>query len=256
MEKPANKSLSIKRDNIFRDVNHKSEISKIIDSIAHPFAAGTFYYFIHQTTQAHFHFVSESLKTVLGYDREDFTPEFLFEILHPEDKEKIGDKESISLSFLEKQISDEDVTNYKVAFLIRLKHANGDYITVLHQVRPIAISEDGEVLETVSIHTDISYLNPSVDHKISFQSKHKGSHLALDTSKNQLLTNNCVIKNFSSRELEIIKCAGLGMNIHETADKLFVSPNTVTTHKKNILRKSGCKNFTELVSRCIKEGVI
>lgn len=35
-----------------------------------------------------------------------------------------------------------------------------------------------------------------------------------------------------------------------------VSPHTINTHKRNILKKSHCKNTAELVAKCIREGVI
>ncbi|WP_167617708.1 PAS domain-containing protein [Maribellus sediminis] len=257
MKHPASiNKLPEKGENIFRSINQHPQIARLIDSLANPFAAGTFYYFHHRTSQSGFHFVSDSLKTVLGYEKEEFTPEFLFDILHPEDQEKIREKESMALWFFGQQTSVEITTSYKAAFLIRLRHANGNYRTILHQARPISVSEQGEVLETISVHTDISFLNPSVDHKLSFLSKNKPSFLANDTEKKSLLSTNCCFKQLTSREIDIITCAGLGMNIDETADKLFLSPHTVKTHKKKILRKSGCSNFTELVARCLKEGII
>lgn len=243
-----------KRD-IFRYVNHKPEISAVIDAIAHPFAAGTFYYFIHCSTHADFSFVSDSINNVLGYNKEDFTPGFLAKILHPDDKNQFGDKELISLSFLKKQISVEEISSLKVAFLLRLKHAKGKYITLLHQARPIRVSEAGKILETIYVHTDISYLNVSVDNRVSIISKNNHSQISIDATTNKLLPRNCLMKNFSSRELEIIKYVGQGMNVNEIADILFISPHTVSTHKKNILRKSKCQNFTELIARCIKEGL-
>ncbi len=37
---------------------------------------------------------------------------------------------------------------------------------------------------------------------------------------------------------------------------LAVSPHTINTHKRNILKKSNCKNTTELITKCIIEGII
>ena len=257
MKYPKSKNIikNVNRD-IFRFVNHKPEISSIIDAIAHPFAAGNFYYFIHYSTHAEFSFVSDSIKNVLGYNKEDFTPGFLAKILHPDDKNQFGDKELISLSFLKKQISGDDISSYKLAFLLRIKNANGKYITLLHQARPIRVSEAGEILETIYVHTDISYLNVSVDNRVSLISKNNHSQISIDATTNQLLPRNCLMKNFSSRELEIIKYVGQGMSVNEIADILFISPHTVSTHKKNILRKSKCQNFTELIARCLKVGLI
>ncbi|MCB0744850.1 MAG: helix-turn-helix transcriptional regulator, partial [Ignavibacteriae bacterium] len=47
-----------------------------------------------------------------------------------------------------------------------------------------------------------------------------------------------------------------GKNFREIADELFVSPNTIQFHKKNIYKKSECRNSAELVMKCICSGVM
>jgi DNA-binding NarL/FixJ family response regulator len=62
--------------------------------------------------------------------------------------------------------------------------------------------------------------------------------------------------DFTAREFEIINLLAEGNSVKEIADELFVSIDTVKTHRKNILRKSEARNTTELVVRCIRTGVI
>lgn len=50
------------------------------------------------------------------------------------------------------------------------------------------------------------------------------------------------------REIDILKLIVKGLKTHEIADKLFLSTNTVETHRKNLLSKTGCKSSTQLVS--------
>ncbi|MFO7674052.1 MAG: LuxR C-terminal-related transcriptional regulator, partial [Lutibacter sp.] len=61
---------------------------------------------------------------------------------------------------------------------------------------------------------------------------------------------------FTKREIEIIIQLAQGENFKEIAALLFVSPYTIKTHRKNILKKSGCKNTAELIAKCIHEGII
>lgn len=63
-------------------------------------------------------------------------------------------------------------------------------------------------------------------------------------------------KKLSERELEIIKLLSDGLSGKEIADKLFISPRTVETHKTNILTKLNLKNNIELVKYAIREGII
>lgn len=60
----------------------------------------------------------------------------------------------------------------------------------------------------------------------------------------------------SAREVEVIYKMTEGKIIKEIAEELFVSINTIKFHKKNIMRKSNCRNNAELVMKCICAGVI
>ncbi len=50
----------------------------------------------------------------------------------------------------------------------------------------------------------------------------------------------------SGREIEVLKSVALGFSNKEIADKLFISINTVITHRKNITEKLGIKTIAGL----------
>lgn len=60
----------------------------------------------------------------------------------------------------------------------------------------------------------------------------------------------------SGRELEVLECIASGLTTHEIADKLFISKNTVETHRKNLLYKLNAKNTAELVNNAYKQRLI
>lgn len=60
----------------------------------------------------------------------------------------------------------------------------------------------------------------------------------------------------TSREVEITKLISEGLTSHQIADKLFISPRTVETHRANLMKKVGAKNSIELVKTVEKMGVI
>lgn len=51
----------------------------------------------------------------------------------------------------------------------------------------------------------------------------------------------------TAREKEIITLLANGKSTHDIADQLFISPHTVSTHRKNIIRKIECNSFAELI---------
>lgn len=51
----------------------------------------------------------------------------------------------------------------------------------------------------------------------------------------------------SVREIEVLGLIMQGMTNHDISDKLFISYETVRSHRKNILRKTGAKNTAALI---------
>src|SRR6478736_292104 len=51
------------------------------------------------------------------------------------------------------------------------------------------------------------------------------------------------------REIEIIKLIDDGLTSNEMANKLFISPRTVETHRANLMKKFAVKNSIELVKK-------
>ena len=56
-----------------------------------------------------------------------------------------------------------------------------------------------------------------------------------------------VFKKLTSREKEILGLIAVGKTSKTIGEQLFISKETVATHRKNILRKLPCKNLYELI---------
>lgn len=61
-------------------------------------------------------------------------------------------------------------------------------------------------------------------------------------NKNSFATMKKSDANLTPRENEVLLLLAKGMNRDETANKLFISPETVKMHIKNIYRKIKAKN--------------
>ena len=60
----------------------------------------------------------------------------------------------------------------------------------------------------------------------------------------------------SGREKEILHLIAADKNNHEIAKQLFISPNTVLTHRRNIMRKLKVKSTPQLIITSFKHGLI
>ncbi|MBL0292777.1 MAG: response regulator transcription factor [Saprospiraceae bacterium] len=61
---------------------------------------------------------------------------------------------------------------------------------------------------------------------------------------------------YTKREIEVLREIAKGKTSQQIASELFISLNTVETHRKNILSKSEAKNMTELINFANKSGII
>lgn len=77
--------------------------------------------------------------------------------------------------------------------------------------------------------------------------------LLYQKESNQLKEEN---KNLTSSELDIIKLIADGLTTKEIASQKNLSFHTINTHRKNIFRKLGVNNTSELIIHAIKSGWI
>lgn len=73
------------------------------------------------------------------------------------------------------------------------------------------------------------------------------------THHTEVISNTLVL---SEREIEVLKLVAQEMNTNEIAEKLFVSVNTIETHRKNLLKKLGVKNSIGLIKFAIRHGLV
>ncbi|MCB0508250.1 MAG: response regulator transcription factor [Chitinophagales bacterium] len=60
----------------------------------------------------------------------------------------------------------------------------------------------------------------------------------------------------TQRELEILQLIALGLTSQDIATKLFISKNTVETHRKNMLAKMNVNNTAALLKIAYKKGLV
>jgi two-component system, NarL family, nitrate/nitrite response regulator NarL len=65
-----------------------------------------------------------------------------------------------------------------------------------------------------------------------------------------------VEERLSGRESQVLGCIAQGLTTFEIGEKLFISKNTVETHRRNLLYKLKAKNTAELVHNAYKKGLI
>lgn len=63
-------------------------------------------------------------------------------------------------------------------------------------------------------------------------------------------------KDFTKRELELITLVSKGLENKDIANELYISIRTVETHRSNIMRKLGVKNFYMVLTFAFENDIL
>jgi DNA-binding CsgD family transcriptional regulator len=213
-------------------------------------SVGPFYYYIFDIQNSVIPFVSPSITEVLGYAPEQFTPEFFFQIIHPDDAAAFIHFGEKSVEFLN-TLAVEKIFKYKIRIDFRLRKSTGEYIRIMQQVVTVQTTETGGVNKTLGIHTNINHIKSEGNPVLSFVGMEgEPSYLNVDISAAFTPTADFL----SRREKEILYHIVHGRHSIEIANILFISIHTVQNHRKSILVKTGLTTTAELIVKSIKEG--
>ncbi|WP_246539043.1 LuxR C-terminal-related transcriptional regulator [Litoribacter ruber] len=227
---------------------------ELISSI---FSLGPFYFYILDFYDMSVSNFSNGFEEAHGIDPKDVKHiNQVLALTHPDDMEFVVKAEDRASKFIYETIGSEHIKSYKVSYNFRFKTKKGSYEMFNHQSLILSVDEKGNLGKSLNIHTNIHHLGRKNNYKLSLLGLDGApSYMNLDvlggTDENECSKSFLL---FSSREMEVIKLVAAGLQSLHIADKLNISPETVKSHRKNILSKSGCKNFKELVSQGVKEG--
>lgn len=242
------------------DINTRSDMTLpnvILEQFLPSFLSpGQFYYYLVDFYRQQIKYIDPSIVDILGLDPESATLDNIQSCIHPEDINYVTQTESASMKFMLNQVGKNSLKKYyKTTYCFRFKVVGGNYELFHNESVFLCDEETGRISQVLHIHTNINHLtNVNVYTSSLMGIKETESVWPVNTSKESESTS--LELHFSKREMEIIKLIALGFKSEEIAASLFISLHTVQSHRKNIIRKSGVKTSSELVSLCVKEGLI
>lgn len=221
------------------------------------FCPGPHYYYVIDSPTLTLDFISPGVEDILGISPDEFTFEKFMEIVHPDDINFFLKCEDRVADFLTNKVEPEKVTRYKITYCLREKTKTQGYRLFLLQTVTLQTSEEGSLLKVFGLQTDITHITSQNNHKISFVGlMGEPSYLELDVFKDDPYQIDTQHIHFTKRELEIVKLLGEGLITSEIAELLYISKETVNSHRKNTLLKTGFKNTTQVLAYCIRAGLI
>lgn len=239
-----------------RKATHFPEIdfNQVISAV---FATGPFYYYVIDFYDFSITHISEGFEAAHGLSKEQITSiNDILALVHPEEMSLVSKAEEKAFAYMTNHVGMDKIKSYKFSYNFRFKNGTGGYDFYNHQSLVLTTDEHNNFVKALNIHTNISHLTDKNSYTFSIVGLNGlPSYLNLPIFEDEIPYLSCN-HNFSKREIEIIKMIANGESTKNIADKLFVSPETIKSHRKNIFRKANCVSAAELTARSISEGWI
>lgn len=235
------------KDGSEKDFKFSLEVHKALLNF---FQVGEYYYYVFNVPQSSFELVSPEITNVLGYAKEQVDVPFLLNKIHLDDQPYFLTFESKAVEFFS-TLSLSQIPNYKVRYDYRIQNKDGNYVRVLQQVVTIQHDEDKRLIRTFGVHTDISHLKKEGKPVLSFIGLN-GEPSYIDVKVDQLFSSDTIA--LTKRERQVLLLLMEGKKSDDISKLLFISKQTVDTHRKNLLTKTNSNNTPSLISYAIKKG--
>ncbi|MBJ2173940.1 PAS domain-containing protein [Aureibaculum sp. A20] len=193
--------------------------------------------------------IQRRVDKILGYDLSEFGLLTILNLAHPDDKEIVL---RVTKGVIEHALSFSTILNENSSHYIcfRFTKKDGTYVKILRQSTIFEFAKNGTMVSNFSLLTDISKIDKT--DKVGWEINTP----ELDSNSFKQKIYKEFIGFFTKRELEVIKLIEKNIKTPTIASKLFISEETVYSHRKNILKKSNCHNAKELIEFCKKNGIL
>jgi DNA-binding CsgD family transcriptional regulator len=194
-------------------------------------------------------FFTENIEEISGY-----TAEFLKEngiagvisALHPEDAQEHVEFNNKVLEIFNKASLSEKRT-FELSYTLRWLHKfTQEEIWFFTKAKPYLMDDKGNFIYDLHIGFQINNHEHLTGYDWSFSyTKDNGKKIIF--KKEDIKPSVSPLLPITKKEMEIALMVAKGMNSGEIAEKLFISKNTVFTHRKKILKKLKAKNTAEML---------
>lgn len=234
-------------------VSHASGPYTIAKHLSDVLAVGAYYHYVIHIADYSLSQVSDSIKRIHGLASVPTTIKEIIDQIHQDDLDFVLQAEEATLVKMQ-EIGLEHQLHLKSSYCFRMRVADGSYHMFHHQAIHLAKEGPRHLAAALNIHTDIQHITKT-NNKIVLVSGigTRDDYCQIDLSLNEPTPD---IPRFSKREMEIVALVSQGNTSPQIADKLFISPDTVRTHRRNLLRKTETKSVGEFVRRCIEWGLV
>jgi DNA-binding CsgD family transcriptional regulator len=205
--------------------------------------------------------ISDFLRPMLGYQREDFLKNgisFTQENYDPRHFAVFNKKifpESLAML---KKIPPKEHSEYIFSFNFRFKTRTGQDVELLQRNCFVKSDANHQPLLSFGIVSDMTHFkNENRVTQIVEKLVSPGSFYGpTEIFSKKLYYLNEEDQLLTKREKQLLPYLADGLCSKEIANKMFISEHTVINHRRNMMEKTGSRNMTQLISFALGNGLL
>jgi DNA-binding CsgD family transcriptional regulator len=206
-----------------------------------------------------YEYISNGIKSHLGYDVKDLSNEeltnFVFSTIYEDHRNfLLNSYLPVVFKYFKDNAAYITATDYRYTCCIRVKNVYGTYLWYLIDTVILDVDENGSPLRTLITCTNIDQFKK--DDLVYYNILKKNSDGIYEVLLEGSEDNSKNEYQLTRREVEVINLISKGLTNKEISEKLFVTLNTVKTHRKNIMKKTKCKGTAELTNFAFSRGLL
>jgi DNA-binding CsgD family transcriptional regulator len=209
--------------------------------------------------KGYYEFISDSMKSILGYDPRVFEGEkgvnLIFDAVMKEHAGVFFDTIMKEIfAYLFEHCNAANATDFRYTICAKLKASNGMLQWYLMDTKILQVNSQGKPLRT--IFTMINVDRYKKDDGIYYDLLKRDEKGIYRPVLQNSISESRMFESLTEREYEILSFISKGYTSAQIAESLFISLFTVQTHRKNIKRKLRCKSNGELINYALARGII
>lgn len=224
----------------------ETHIKKIIDLDNYLPYSSTFFC-ITNTQDLSFEYISKNYNSCLGLNADELKANgmrYFWSRIHPEDLENWLKALNELMEFTLANIKAEDRQKANYTWNYRFRNDKDMYVNIVQNTTPLALDSGGKPIIGLAHYT---VLHPDIKMNISASAKLLNEQNEYETIYFADYGQKLLSNGISNRERDVIRLLVLDFSSKAISEKLNISPHTVDTHRRNILKKLNISSTGELI---------
>ena len=211
--------------------------------------AGNQFFYIADILQMKILFTSKGSFRMIGIEPDELNFNHFMEVTHPEEVPRLGLGRALVIR-LGQELYQAEKGFRILSTNFHMRNPSGEYAQVMVQCYFVVTSRPKKRVYFLKLHTSVDW-NQNKRDKFHY---YLGEDPSMFRYPDKELMNLGIL--LSDREFEIINLIAKGLSSEQIAEKLFLSINTVHTHRTNMLKKTGKESTSELILSLKERGLM